>query len=134
VRACRPDRDGPGSEAALPLPAPSVPSPEWLRVARRALGMALTATSLVAMPDLGIARQRLAGTLGSAAAHGEGAQNLLGAYLAGAVFLGLAGNALLGWWWLDPLAALLIAGVAVREGLETWQGEGCRAAALPPSA
>jgi hypothetical protein len=42
--------------------------------------------------------------------------------------LGLAGNALLGWWWLDPITALVIAGVAVKEGLETWLGEGCCAA------
>jgi divalent metal cation (Fe/Co/Zn/Cd) transporter len=98
------------------------------------LGMVLTATSLIGMPFLGIAKQRLADTLGSSATHGEGAQNLLCAYLAGAVFLGLAGNALFGWWWLDPIAALLIAGVAVREGLETWRGEGCCAAAeLDPS-
>jgi divalent metal cation (Fe/Co/Zn/Cd) transporter len=89
------------------------------------LGMALTATSLLGMPFLGIAKQRLAATLGSSATHGEGAQNLLCAYLAGAVFLGLAGNAALGWWWLDPVAALLIAAVAVREGLETWRGKGC---------
>jgi divalent metal cation (Fe/Co/Zn/Cd) transporter len=68
------------------------------------LGMVLTATSLVGMPILGIAKQRLAGILGSSATRGEGAQNLLCAYLAGAVFLGLLGNALLGWWWLDPLA------------------------------
>ncbi|MGH2799099.1 MAG: cation transporter, partial [Thermoleophilaceae bacterium] len=88
-------------------------------------GMVLTATSLIGMPFLGIAKQRLADTLGSSATHGEGAQNLLCAYLAGAVFIGLAGNAALGWWWLDPIAALLIAGVAVREGLETWRGEGC---------
>ena len=92
------------------------------------LGMVLTATSLVGMPILGIAKQRLAETLGSSATRGEGAQNLLCAYLAGAVFLGLIGNALLGWWWLDPLAALLIAGVAVKEGIETWRGEGCCAA------
>jgi divalent metal cation (Fe/Co/Zn/Cd) transporter len=92
------------------------------------LGMVLTATSLVGMPYLGIAKQRLADRLGSSATHGEGAQNLLCAYLAGAVLLGLVGNALLGWWWLDPIAALLIAGVAVREGLETWRGEGCCAA------
>jgi len=92
------------------------------------LGMALTATSLVGMPVLGVAKQRLAQTLGSSATHGEGAQNLLCAYLAGAVFLGLAGNALLGWWWLDPIAALAIAGVAVKEGIETWRGEGCCAA------
>jgi divalent metal cation (Fe/Co/Zn/Cd) transporter len=99
------------------------------------LGMALTATSLVGMPVLGIAKQRLAETLGSSATRGEGAQNLLCAYLAGAVFLGLVGNALFGWWWLDPVAALLIAGVAVREGLETWRGEGCCAApVLDPTA
>jgi divalent metal cation (Fe/Co/Zn/Cd) transporter len=89
------------------------------------LGMVLTGTSLVGMPVLGVAKQRLADTLGSSATRGEGAQNLLCAYLAGAVFLGLVGNALLGWWWLDPLAALLIAAVAVKEGLETWRGEGC---------
>jgi len=92
------------------------------------LGMALTATSLVGMPLLGIAKQRVAQTLGSQATHGEGAQNLLCAYLAGSVFLGLAGNALFGWWWLDPVAALVIAAVAVREGVETWRGEGCCAA------
>jgi divalent metal cation (Fe/Co/Zn/Cd) transporter len=89
------------------------------------IGMGLTATSLVGMPILGIAKQRLAATLGSAATHGEGAQNLICACLAGAVFLGLAGNALLGWWWLDPLAALLIAAVAVREGRRIWHGGGC---------
>jgi divalent metal cation (Fe/Co/Zn/Cd) transporter len=99
------------------------------------LGMALTATSLVGMPFLGLAKHRLADTLGSSATHGEGAQNLLCAYLAGAVFLGLAGNALLGWWWLDPIAALLIAGIALREGVETWRGDGCCAALDPkPSA
>jgi divalent metal cation (Fe/Co/Zn/Cd) transporter len=89
------------------------------------LGMALTATSLVGMPYLGLAKQRLAQQLGSSATHGEGAQNLICAYLAGAVFLGLAANALFGWWWLDSIAALAIAAVAVREGVETWRGEGC---------
>jgi divalent metal cation (Fe/Co/Zn/Cd) transporter len=99
------------------------------------LGMVLTATSLVGMPFLGIAKQRLARTLGSSATHGEGAQNLLCAYLAGAVFLGLAGNAAFGWWWLDPVAALLVAAVALREGVETWRGEGCCAAPeLDPAA
>jgi divalent metal cation (Fe/Co/Zn/Cd) transporter len=92
------------------------------------LGMVLTATSLVGMPFLGIVKQRVAKTLESPATRGEGAQNLLCAYLAGAVFLGLAGNALFGWWWLDPIAALLIAAAAVREGLETWSGAGCCAA------
>jgi divalent metal cation (Fe/Co/Zn/Cd) transporter len=89
------------------------------------LGMALAATSLIGMPILGLAKQRLAATLGSSATHGEGSQNLICAYLAAAVLLGLGGNVLLGWWWLDPIAAFVIAGVAVREGLETWRGEGC---------
>ena len=89
------------------------------------LGMVLTATSVVGMPVLGIAKQRVARTLSSQATHGEGSQNLLCAYLAGAVFLGLAGNAAFGWWWLDPVAALVIAAIALREGFETSRGEGC---------
>jgi divalent metal cation (Fe/Co/Zn/Cd) transporter len=92
------------------------------------LGMVLTATSLVGMPLLGIAKQRVARQLGSQATHGEGTQNLLCAYLAAAVFLGLVGNALFGWWWLDPIAALVIAAVATKEGVETWRGDGCCAA------
>jgi divalent metal cation (Fe/Co/Zn/Cd) transporter len=95
------------------------------------LGMVLTASSLVGMPVLGIAKQRVAHRLGSQATHGEGTQNLLCAYLAAAVLLGLAGNALFGWWWLDPIAALVIAGVAVNEGRRTWRGDGCCAAASP---
>jgi divalent metal cation (Fe/Co/Zn/Cd) transporter len=78
------------------------------------LGMALVASSLIGMPLLGIAKRRLADKLGSVATRGEGTQNLLCAYLAGAVLLGLLGNTLFGWWWLDPIAALVIAGVAVR--------------------
>jgi divalent metal cation (Fe/Co/Zn/Cd) transporter len=89
------------------------------------VGIAVTAVSLLLMPALGVAKQRLARQLGSVATHGEGTQNLLCAYLSAAVLAGLLGNALLGLWWLDPLAALVVAGVAVREGLEAWRGEGC---------
>jgi divalent metal cation (Fe/Co/Zn/Cd) transporter len=89
------------------------------------LGIALVTTSLVGMPLLGVAKRRLADTLGSVATRGEGTQNLLCAYLAGAVLLGLLGNALFGLWWLDPVAALVVAGVAVREGIASWRGEGC---------
>ena len=95
------------------------------------LGMALTASSAIGMPVLGVAKVRLARQLGSAATKGEGNQNLLCAYLAGAVLLGLAANAAFGLWWLDPVAALAIAAVAVREGLETWRGEGCCAGPAP---
>jgi len=89
------------------------------------LGIVLVTTSLIAMPVLGIAKRRLANTLGSAATRGEGTQNLLCAYLAAAVLIGLLGNALFGLWWLDPLAALVVAGIAVREGISSWRGEGC---------
>ena len=89
------------------------------------LGIGLVTSSLIGMPLLGIAKRRLADRLGSAATRGEGTQNLLCAYLAAAVLVGLLGNALLGLWWLDPAAALVVAGVAVREGRQSWRGEGC---------
>jgi len=89
------------------------------------LGIALVTTSLVGMPMLGIAKRRLADELGSVATRGEGTQNLLCAYLAAAVLVGLLGNTLFGLWWLDPVAALVIAAVALREGVQTWRGEGC---------
>ena len=89
------------------------------------LGIALAVSSLVGMPLLGVAKRRLALQLRSVATHGEGTQNLLCALLAGAVLVGLLGNAWFGLWWLDPLAALAIAAVAVREGLQSWRGEGC---------
>jgi divalent metal cation (Fe/Co/Zn/Cd) transporter len=63
--------------------------------------------------------------LGSAATAGEGTQNLLCAYLAGAVFIGLVANTAFGWWWLDGAVALLIAVWAVREGRATWHGAAC---------
>lgn len=89
------------------------------------LGIALVTSSLIGMPVLGVAKRRLARTLGSVATRGEGTQNLLCAYLAGAVLVGLLGNAIFGLWWLDPVAALVIAGVAVREGVDSWRGDGC---------
>jgi len=89
------------------------------------LGIALVTSSVIGMPFLGIAKRRLADKLGSVATRGEGTQNLLCAYLAAAVLVGLLGNALFGFWWLDPAAALFVAAVAVKEGRESWRGEGC---------
>ena len=83
------------------------------------------------MPYLGIAKQRLAERLGSPATKGEGRQNLLCAYLAGALLVGLLANAAVGAWWLDPVVGLLIAAVAIREGVEAWRGEGCGCAVAP---
>jgi divalent metal cation (Fe/Co/Zn/Cd) transporter len=89
------------------------------------VGIGLAVGSVIFMPMLGVAKERLADQLGSAATKGEGRQNMLCAYLAGALLVGLLGNAMLDAWWLDPAVGLLIAAVAVKEGREAWQGEGC---------
>jgi divalent metal cation (Fe/Co/Zn/Cd) transporter len=89
------------------------------------IGIGLSIFSLVTMPLLGIAKQRIADEIGSAATKGEGRQNILCAYLAAALLVGLVGNAVFGAWWLDPVVGLLIAGVAIKEGSEAWRGEGC---------
>jgi divalent metal cation (Fe/Co/Zn/Cd) transporter len=93
------------------------------------VGIGLAAASIALMPALGIAKRRIGERIGSPATAGEGAENLLCAYMAVALLAGLAGNALLGLWWLDPVAALVIAALAVNEGVETWRGEGCCAPA-----
>jgi divalent metal cation (Fe/Co/Zn/Cd) transporter len=98
------------------------------------LGIALSASSLVVMPYLGVAKQRIADQIGSAATKGEGRQNILCAYLAGALLVGLLANAAVGAWWLDPLIGLLIAAVAVKEGREAWSGEGCACTSDPLAA
>jgi divalent metal cation (Fe/Co/Zn/Cd) transporter len=95
------------------------------------LGIALSASSVIVMPYLGVAKQRIADRIGSAATRGEGRQNMLCAYLAGALLVGLLANAAAGAWWLDPIVGLLIAAVAVREGLEAWRGEGCACTSDP---
>ena len=95
------------------------------------LGIGLTISSILLMPALGIAKQRLGVRLGSGATAGEGMQNLLCAYLAAAVLAGLVTNSLWGWWWLDPIAGLAIAAVAIKEGRAAWRGENCTCAAVP---
>jgi divalent metal cation (Fe/Co/Zn/Cd) transporter len=89
------------------------------------VGIGLAVASLSTMPALGVAKQRLAARLGSAATRGEGRQNMLCAYLAAALLVGLLGNALVGAWWLDPVVGLAIAAVALAEGRNAWRGEIC---------
>lgn len=89
------------------------------------LGIGLSIVSLIVMPVLGIAKKRLGARLNSGATRGEGAQNLLCAYLATAVLAGLLANTLAGWWWLDPVVGLGIAALAVWEGIKAWRGEDC---------
>jgi divalent metal cation (Fe/Co/Zn/Cd) transporter len=87
------------------------------------VGIGLAAVTAPTMPLLARAKQRVGRQLGSRATESEGAQNMICAYLSVALLIGLGANALLGWWWADPLAGLVIAGVAVREGREAWRGE-----------
>jgi divalent metal cation (Fe/Co/Zn/Cd) transporter len=87
----------------------------------RALGIVITASSVAGMPLLGLAKRRLGRRLGSDATAGEGTQNLLCAGQAAAALLAVATAGALPW--LDPIAAVAIAAVAAREGLELWRGE-----------
>ena len=93
--------------------------------------LVLTAGTAVFEPALGLAKQRIGTRLGSSATAGEGTQNLLCAYLALAVFAGLAANTMLGAWWLDGVVALGIAGWAVVEGRRARAGRSCGCACQP---
>ena len=77
------------------------------------------------MPLLARAKRQVGTQLNSSAAVKEASQTSLCAYLSVALLIGLGTNALFGWWWADPIAALAIAGVALKEGRESWRGEGC---------
>jgi len=89
------------------------------------VGIALAALSLAVMPLLSRWQRRTGRELGSGAVVADGTQTLLCTYLSGVLLVGLLANALLGWWWLDPVAALVIAAVAVREGRSNWRGDAC---------
>ena len=89
------------------------------------IGIALAAFTAVTMPLLARAKNRVGHQLGSSATVKEASQTSLCAYLSVALLVGLGANALFGWWWADPLTALVIAAVAVKEGRESWRGEGC---------
>lgn len=86
------------------------------------IGLALTALSIVVMPTLAWAKRRVATGLGSPALKADAAETQLCVYLSVVVFLGLAANSLFGWWWMDPVAGLFVAGLAIKEGWEAWQG------------
>jgi divalent metal cation (Fe/Co/Zn/Cd) transporter len=107
-----------GVEAVRSLIGGDEPAASWV-------GIGLAVVTLATMPPLAIAKARLGDRLGSAATKSEGRQNMLCAYLSAALLVGLLANALLGWWWADPLTALVIAGVAVREGRAAWAGDAC---------
>ncbi|AWB86184.1 cation transporter [Mycetocola zhujimingii] len=87
------------------------------------LGIAIATTSLLVMPALAWLERRTGRELGSASVVADSKQLLLCVYLSASVLLGLLLNTLFGWEWADAVAALVIAGFAIREGIEAWKGE-----------
>lgn len=92
---------------------------------RSTVGIVLAAVSLLVMPGLSWFERRTGRELGSASAVADSHQTLLCSYLSAALLVGLVLHSALGWWWADPVAALVIAGFAVREGIEAWHGDAC---------
>jgi Co/Zn/Cd efflux system component len=90
-----------------------------------AVGIGIATASLVVMPFLSWAQRRTGRALGSNAVVADSKQTLLCTYLSAVLLVGLVLNMALGWSWADPIAGLVIAGIAVREGREAWKGEGC---------
>lgn len=105
-------------EAARTLLGGAHPQASWV-------GVGLAAFTAPTMPLLARAKRRVGRQLNSAATVSEAAQNQLCAYLSLALLAGLLLNALAGFWWADPVAALVIAAFAAREGVESWRGESC---------
>ena len=89
------------------------------------IGIGLAAVSLVVMPVLSVAQRRAGRELGSLSAVADSKQTLLCTYLSAVLLVGLTLNALFGWSWADPVAALVIAAIAVREGLNALRGDPC---------
>ena len=107
-----------GVESVRTLAGGHHPEASWL-------GIGLAAFTTVTMPLLARVKRRVGHRLGSAATVQEASQTQLCAYLSVALLVGLVLNAAAGLWWADPAAALIIAAVALREGRESWRGEGC---------
>jgi divalent metal cation (Fe/Co/Zn/Cd) transporter len=84
-------------------------------------GLAVAAAALVVMPLLAVAKRRTGRALGNQTLIADSAESALCALTSAAVLLGVGLNAWLGWWWADPAAGLVIAALAVREGLEAWE-------------
>jgi divalent metal cation (Fe/Co/Zn/Cd) transporter len=105
-------------EATRSLVTGSQPDASWV-------GIGLAAVTAPTMPLLARVKTRLGRQLGSQATVSEGAQTMLCAYLSVALLVGLGANALLGWWWADPLTGLVVAAVALREGRSGWCGDAC---------
>ena len=95
------------------------------RAGESLIGIVVTAISLLVMPLLGWAKLRTARSLASGALRADAYETITCAWLSFTTLAGLLLNAALGWWWADPLAALLLIPLIVREGLEGWRGGHC---------
>jgi divalent metal cation (Fe/Co/Zn/Cd) transporter len=107
-----------GVESLRSLIAGHEPATSWV-------GIGLAAFTAPTMPLLAAWKRRVGRQLNSAATVKEASQTQLCAYLSIALLVGLGANALFGLWWMDPAAALFIAAVAIKEGRESWRGDGC---------
>jgi len=105
-------------EATRDLLALHHPGVSWV-------GIGLAAFTAPTMPLLARAKRSVGRKLNSSATVSEAGQNMICAYLSIALLVGLLANALLGWWWADPVAALAIAAIAAKEGSDAWRGESC---------
>ena len=86
-------------------------------------GLAITAAALIVMPALAIAKRRTGQALGNRTLISESAESAFCAYTSAAALAGVGLNTVLGWWWADPAAALVIAALAVKEGLAAWHDD-----------
>ncbi|GCB01634.1 MULTISPECIES: cation transporter [Mycolicibacterium] len=89
------------------------------------IGIVLAVASLIVMPVLSYTQRRAGRELGSRSAVADSKQTLLCTYLSAVLLIGLLVNSILGWSWADPIAALVIAGIAVKEGVNAWRGDAC---------
>ena len=89
------------------------------------IGIAIAIASLLIMPTVALMQRRTGEEIGSHSAVADSKQTLLCTYMSGVLLVGLIANSALGWWWADSVAALIIAGLAVREGISAWNGDAC---------
>lgn len=89
------------------------------------VGIAIAALSLVVMPLLARAKRRVAASINSRALHADSRQTDICTYLSAILLGGLGLNALFGWWWADPVAALVMTPIIIKEGIEGLRGEAC---------
>lgn len=94
------------------------------------VGIGIALLSILIMPTVSFVQRRTGEELGSHSAVADSKQTLLCTYMSGVLLIGLVANGAFGWWWADSLAALIIVGLAIREGIEAWKGDTCSSAEL----